>query len=152
MARRQICELYPPAGEKWVGTHENGVVLLARETREGRIDLAAGARSEDLDVQPHGAGRRFHVAHRRLSSGPGWVDEHGNPFGRGHQFAQEFQPLRPSSAVKMLTPVRLPPGRARLATSPSLTGSSAATKTMGIVAVAAFAARAAFAIVTITAT
>src|SRR5262245_10478913 len=152
MARRQICELYPPAGEKWVGTHENGVVLLARETREGRIDLAAGVRSEDLDVRPHGAGRRFHVAHRRLSSGPGWVDEHGNPSGRGHQFAQEFQPLRHQFGSKNVDACQVAPGRARLATSPSLTGSSAATKTMGIVAVAAFAARAAFAIVTITAT
>ena len=36
----------------------------------------------------------------------------------------------------------MPPGRARLATRPSLTGSSAATKRTGIVAVAAFAANA----------
>ena len=34
-------------------------------------------------------------------------------------------------------PVRLPPGRARLATRPSLTGSSLTVKTMGIVVVAA---------------
>jgi hypothetical protein len=36
-----------------------------------------------------------------------------------------------------LIPVRLPPGRARLATKPSPTGSSPETKTMGIVVVAA---------------
>ena len=40
-------------------------------------------------------------------------------------------------------PVALPPGRARLATRPSLTGSSAARKTIGIVVVAALAAIAA---------
>ena len=45
-----------------------------------------------------------------------------------------------SSAAKILIPVRLPPGRARLATRPSLTGSSPAMKTIGIVAVAAFTA------------
>jgi hypothetical protein len=48
----------------------------------------------------------------------------------------------PNSALKILIPVRLPPGRARLATRPSLTGSSAARKTMGIVVVVAFAANA----------
>src|SRR5262249_19716694 len=41
-----------------------------------------------------------------------------------------------------LTPVALPPGRARLATRPSLTGSVPTPKTIGIVVVAALAARA----------
>src|SRR5262249_17611948 len=57
-----------------------------------------------------------------------------------------------SSALKMLMPVRLPPGRARLGTRPSLTGSSATEKTMGIVVVASFAAEAALAMATITPT
>src|SRR5262245_27452633 len=47
-----------------------------------------------------------------------------------------------SSTVRVATPVRLPPGRLRLATSPSATGSPAVTKTIGIVVVAAFAANA----------
>ena len=41
-----------------------------------------------------------------------------------------------------MTPVRLPPGRARLATRPSLTGSSVTLNTIGIVVVAALAANA----------
>src|SRR5262249_24422945 len=45
-----------------------------------------------------------------------------------------------NSALKKLIPVRLPPGRLRLATRPSLTGSSPTAKTMGIVVVAALAA------------
>ena len=49
-------------------------------------------------------------------------------------------PSAPS--LKKLIPVRLPPGRARLATRPSLTGSSPTTKTIGIVVVAALAANA----------
>src|SRR5262249_30159413 len=48
-----------------------------------------------------------------------------------------------NSAVKKLMPVALPAGRASLATRPSLTGSSPTPKTMGIVVVAALAARAA---------
>src|SRR5262245_34167532 len=47
-----------------------------------------------------------------------------------------------TSDPKKLTPVRLPPGRARLETRPSLTGSSPAVNTMGIVAVADLAASA----------
>src|ERR1700730_17777551 len=42
--------------------------------------------------------------------------------------------------TRKLTPVMLPPGRLRLATEPSLTGSSPLLKTMGIVVVAALAA------------
>src|SRR5262245_31108100 len=48
-----------------------------------------------------------------------------------------------NSPLTLLTPVRLPPGRARLATRPSLTGSSLRRDTMGMLAVAAFAGRAA---------
>jgi hypothetical protein len=45
-----------------------------------------------------------------------------------------------ASALKKLTPVRLPPGRGRLATRPCLTGSSDTPNTMGIVVVASLAA------------
>jgi hypothetical protein len=46
------------------------------------------------------------------------------------------------SIARKVMPVRLPPGRARLATRPRLTGSSPTVKTMGIVVVAALAASA----------
>jgi hypothetical protein len=46
-----------------------------------------------------------------------------------------------TSELKTLTPVRLPPGRDRLGTKPSRTGSSPVGKTMGIIVVAALAAR-----------
>src|SRR5262249_734445 len=45
-----------------------------------------------------------------------------------------------NSVAKKLIPVRLPPGRARLVTRPSLTGSSDTTKTTGMIVVAALAA------------
>jgi len=47
------------------------------------------------------------------------------------------------STFKVVTPVRLPPGRLRLATSRNSTGSAPVKNTMGIVAAAAFAAMAA---------
>jgi hypothetical protein len=46
----------------------------------------------------------------------------------------------PSSVEFKVTPVTLPPGRLRLATRPSLTGSPPLTKTIGIVVFAALAA------------
>ncbi len=48
-----------------------------------------------------------------------------------------------TSTLSEVTPVILPPGRLRLATNPSWTGSLANWKTIGIVVVAAFAASAA---------
>src|SRR5262245_57663712 len=47
-----------------------------------------------------------------------------------------------SSTPRMVTPVTLPPGRLRLGTRPSATGSPPVTKTIGMVVVAAFAASA----------
>ena len=49
----------------------------------------------------------------------------------------------PTSAFKLTTPVTLPPGRFRLATSCSRQGRTPIAKTIGIVVVAALAASAA---------
>jgi hypothetical protein len=48
-----------------------------------------------------------------------------------------------SVRFRLLTPVTLPPGRLRLATMSALIGSEPVSNTIGIVAVAALAARAA---------
>src|SRR5262245_49814355 len=50
-------------------------------------------------------------------------------------------PFAPSSPLNPLIPVRLPPGRLRLATSPSSTGSTPTANTIGMLVVAALAAR-----------
>src|SRR6516162_9566569 len=49
--------------------------------------------------------------------------------------------LAPSSELIPLKPVRLPPGRLRLATSPSCTGLAATLNTIGMLVVATLAAR-----------
>ena len=63
------------------------------------------------------------------------------PSGKGYALAQTAE--GPSSVFNEVTPVRLPPGRFKLATRPAAIGSIPFWKTIGIVAVAAFAARAA---------
>jgi hypothetical protein len=52
---------------------------------------------------------------------------------------QQSKLLCPKLSNDNVTPVTLPPGRLKLATRPSLTGSPPLAKTIGIVAVAALA-------------
>ena len=60
----------------------------------------------------------------------------------GTSWRSNSKRFAPNTAAKKTTPVTLPPGRLRLVTRPSLTGSLPVTKTIGIVVVAAFAANA----------
>ena len=120
--------------------HERACSQLGQGCKD-RIEIAIGARIQDMEFQPEGTGRRLQSLHERLSKSAGRVDEHGNGGRRRQQFVQQLQPLLPLRLrFKLVTPVRLPPGRFRLATSPILTGSAATAKTIGMVAVAALAA------------
>src|SRR5262245_5720134 len=62
---------------------------------------------------------------------------------RGKSSCNSSNCFATNSALKKLMPVRLPPGRGRLVTRPSRTGSSGTMKRIGIVVVAALAAGAA---------
>ena len=91
-----------------------------------------------MELHPEDAGRRLRVPRLGLGhSGTGWADQQANDGRCGDQLVQQLQP---TSTLKLVTPVRFPPGRLRLATSPSPTGSLPTSKTIGIVVVAAFAA------------
>ena len=141
--RRQLDQLDTPAGEGRAGADEKGVGPLAHKSRECRIDLAAAAGVEDLDLQPHGAGGRLDVSQSWTSvSRIGRIDEHGHTSRSGHQLAQEFQPLCRQLDREKIDPCQVAARPGRLATRPSLTGSSPTTKTIGIVVVAALAASA----------
>src|SRR5262249_36512766 len=59
----------------------------------------------------------------------------------GTNSCKSASPLAPSSPVNTLKPVRLPPGRLRLATSPSCTGLAPTPNTIGMLLVAALATR-----------
>jgi len=143
MARRPIGELQPPADEKCVLADEHGVGSLASKRREGGVNLATRAGVEDLELQSHGAAGRFHLAQGDLRVGSiGGIDEYGDTRGRSSISRNSSSRFAVSSRLNKLMPVRFPPGRARLVTRPSLTGSSETENTMRIVVVAPLAARA----------
>jgi hypothetical protein len=142
-ARREVGKLYPAAGEKGVATAEDRVRALTHKICKGGIDLAAGASIEDLNLHSHAARSGLYLSHcglgnRRIAR----VDEYSKTPDAGYQLPQEFSRFVTTSAPKKLIPVRLPPGRARLETRPSLTGSSPTVNTIGVVAVADLAASA----------
>jgi hypothetical protein len=112
--------------------------VFHEDQRVGRIyrfDLATRTGVEDMELQADRAGSFLHLFQCGLG-GPrhGRIEEQGNASSLGHQLVQERQPL---GVHLQLMPVALPPGLARLATSPSLTGSSLTPNTIGMVAVAA---------------
>ena len=113
----------------------------SNERRKGRLDFALAAGIENIEVLPDRCARPA-----RLFAPPRYRDCSDSPARQSpspwHELAQQLQSLRAQHARRKSTPVMLPPGRLRLATRPSLTGSPPLAKTIGIVVVAALAASA----------
>ena len=146
-------QLNTSAVEQEAGADENRVGPLGRKCCESRIDFAAGAGVADLDSQPSGAGRCFDLRKVVSVAGANGSTITANLTAPGTRVRSNSNRFAVNSALKKLIPVRLPSGRARLATRPDPTGSSLTPKTIGTVAVTAFAALAgAFRKVTSTAT
>ena len=145
MAERQCGELFAPASEECIGADHERACSQLDQGCEDRIEVAFGARMQDMELQPEGAGRRLQVSRLGLgNSGIGRVDEQGNDGRRGDQLVQQFQPLRPYLHVQ--------DGHAREVAARSVQagdkseprpGRPPIAKTIGIVVVAAFAASAA---------
>jgi len=121
-----------PDIEKTILADKEDVGPLTHKTCEGRIDLAAGAGVEDLDLQSDGARSSFHVSQRGLRTRcSGRIDEHCHTSRSRHQSRKSSSRFVVNSLLKKLVPVRLPPGLARLVTRPSPTGSPGEEKRMG---------------------
>src|SRR6266566_4469433 len=101
---------------------------------ESGADLAFDTGLQDRELHRLCTRHILHVSNDALGTWTVRVHEQGDHLGVGNQLGKQLEPLGRK-------PVRLPPGRARVATSPAPTG-SAATKTIGIVEVAFFAANA----------
>jgi len=87
------------------------------------------------------AGRFSGLAHVQYGGGVAHISHNRQATKIGYGFAQQREFLPPVSDIWFDRPVTLPRGRARLATRPVPTGSDAAANTIGMSAVACFAAR-----------
>src|SRR5262249_29278257 len=142
-ARCEVDQLDAPGEEEGVGVDEKRVGALARKRCEGHIDLAAGVGVEHLDLQPHGARTRCVslTVDSEVAALEGLTST-ATRVAAGTISRRSSRRFAANSIAKLLIPVKLPPRWARLATRPSLTGSSPTLKAMGIVVVAALAATA----------
>ncbi len=87
--RRLEGKLDTPVHQKSRDRGQQGVGSLSHKSFKDRINLAASADFENLHLQPHRARGPFHVSQCRLGTRRvGWLDEHSNPNGCGHQLAQ----------------------------------------------------------------
>src|SRR5262249_2457017 len=142
-------KLHGTANEKAVRSDEEGIGALARKAGKDLVNLA-GRRGID-DLRLHSDGTRDFL--RDVQRGLGadsirWIRltafdglrSTGTRTALGTMSCKSRSRFATTSLTKKLIPVALPPGRARLATRPSRTGSSPTPKMIGIVAVAALAA------------
>src|SRR5262249_46890428 len=131
-----------PAGKEGIRTDDHCACLALNKRCEGGIDIIRLAGPHDKNLHAEALCRLLNVLRLILCIGICWVDQDCDWRGARHHFMQQSEPLGAQPGRNTLTPVALPPGRLRLATRPTLTGSSPVVKTIGTVVVAALAARA----------
>src|SRR6516164_1396613 len=142
MTCRPLGQLDTPVEQERADTDEESIGSLVCKRSERRIDLADGAGFENLNLHAHRLGR---------TSTPRNVDsvvvELIGSTSTSIRTAFGKRPRRSSSrfvttsATRILIPVRLPSGFARLLTRPSFTESSPAMNRTGMDLVSVFAAR-----------
>src|SRR5215471_7830341 len=110
---------------------------------EGRPDILSSPDFQGDDLEGERAGRSLNLADFQHGARIAALAKIANLRRPGTASRKSSRRLAAVSPNWFDKPVRLPPGRARLATRPVLTGSFTVAKTIGIIAVACFAAIAA---------
>ena len=125
------------AEEQHIGTHRNGGAQSPR-LGKGFVQVIRAGRVQYMEPQLELRSRRFQGLHMVVGErGIGRVDQDGDSGQIGMSSCSNSIRLGATSTPSEAMPVRLPPGRLRLATSPAATGSPPIEKTIGIVLVAA---------------
>jgi len=154
VADRQRSKLIDMPREEGIAADHKPACSQLDQLCKDRIEVTFGAGAEDMKFQPESLGRR--QGHTRLELGKkglAGLMRSAMTRAEGSNSCSNSSRFGNTSSPNWVTPVTLPPGRLRLATKPSLTGSAAVSKIIGTVVVAAFAASAAGVLVaTITAT
>jgi hypothetical protein len=119
VAERQHREQFAPAVEEWIAPDHEPAGFQWDQVCEGRINVASATRLQDMELPPQRAGRRLQLSRLDIATGKSRVDERGYCAHVGEQLVQQLQSLPIRSVPNETTPVRLPPGRLRLATKPT---------------------------------
>jgi hypothetical protein len=100
VVRRKRDKLDASAGKEHVASDVQGIGAVVHEGGESRLDLAARAGVEDLNLQSHCTGGFRYVSYALGTSDIGRIDQHGNANGLGHQLVQpaSLRPLRNAAA------------------------------------------------------
>ena len=144
VAHRQRDDPIAPSNKVYVRRNEEISHLLFGQGREGRIEFASLTQPSRPATFARGhrppLARPLHLPWRWDYSDRSTC---ATVSAVGERYRSAFPAVwRPSSLTKKLTPVALPPGRSRLATSPDSIGSPPVTNTIGSAAVARLAASA----------
>ena len=143
MASSQRGDLSAAGGQERIGSDHKSASTPFGQGREGFVDLTVSRGVKDKQRLPEGAHGGERIGRLRRASGLLGFTSSATTAAFGTSSCSKPKPFEVSSALNQLIPVRLPPGRLRLATRPTLTGSTPLVNTIGIVAVDAFAASAA---------
>jgi hypothetical protein len=100
---------------------------------EDRIEVAIGARMQDMELELEGAGRRLQVSRLGLGNngigGLVGLTSRAMTVPLGTNSCSTSSCFGPISTLNAVTPVRLPPGRFRLATSIEFLGAGRGSRT-----------------------
>ena len=142
LACRQANKLIASIQEECTTADKQCANSLLGNDCKGPIEIAFVADVQENNLQPQGARdvrqsfrSRFSLHHKR-------VVKYGGDANVGNERVQQFQPFGFDRTGEEADACDVAPGRLMLATSPTLTGSLPFTNKIGIVVVAAFAARA----------
>ena len=129
--------------EKRISADDERIGPLSNEHRKDIVEIALGGGAQDIELECKRGCGLLHLLdlHSGIRIVRVYQQTHRSDFG--HEIAQQFQPFCTQGHRQEVAPVTFPPGRLRLTTSPVSTGSLPIANTIGMVAVAAFAASAA---------
>jgi hypothetical protein len=90
VAERQCGKLFMLGMEEEIRHDHERASSQLDQGCEDRVEIAIGARIQDMELQPESVGCRMQGSQKGLSNGTGRVDKHGNDGGHRQQFVRKI--------------------------------------------------------------
>ena len=117
VAERQCGELFAPAIEECIGSDHERAGSQLDQGREDRIEVAFGAGMQEWSCSPRVRAAACRSLARISAEGLAGLTRSAMMVAAGTNSCSSSSRFGPSSTFNGVTPVTLPPGRLRLATS-----------------------------------